>query len=290
MTTAVRVICFLVALACQELQAQSLDGYAFGCGGVANFQPGGPILAFEDNGRIMCPNPSLTGVDQCGSYTYDPTSAALSGSINAVGSFSATSLVIEDNILVSFQALGATCNVLALDYRQAFRGNAGIILDCPTQNPIPQDSGSESFEDNEWSFFSSGNVHFTSRLEQVRAQNTIRRDSFGVYVWDPTSERMRIYSGPWQGRPAGAFDATFTGDGNFLVDGVLPANSPCFVIRGQVQQGVAATPGAFPTGGDRPLIPGAGLGGTQSSASDVRGFYTGITTGLVGVAIVLISF
>jgi hypothetical protein len=211
----------------------SLDGYSFGCGGIANFQAAAPIYAFEGETTIRCPDAFGTGTFECGTYQYDAGAGTLTGTVSGV-SFSTTNHFVQDNILVSFQPDGSPlpCNVLALDWRRYFTGNAAVFLKCPAQNPIPAD-GSTSYEDNSWAFYETGGVWLTSRFEQVQAQNTIRRDGFGVYVFDAETERMRIYYGSWQNRDQGYLDASFSvSTGQFLADGTLPEGAACYVDSG----------------------------------------------------------
>jgi hypothetical protein len=271
----------------------SLDGYSFGCGGIANFQAAAPIYAFEGETTIRCPDAFGTGTFECGTYQYDAGAGTLTGTVSGV-SFSTTNHFVQDNILVSFQPDGSPlpCNVLALDWRRYFTGNAAVFLKCPAQNPIPAD-GSTSYEDNSWAFYETGGVWLTSRFEQVQAQNTIRRDGFGVYVFDAETERMRIYYGSWQNRDQGYLDASFSvSTGQFLADGTLPEGAACYVDSGSVSA-VQETPSSG-------LPPSASNGGTGTAAQPFGGTAGGssavwtmsgghvVFTGVVAASVVLL--
>ena len=229
------VLIHLIGLLLQQCTAQdSLDGYSFGCGGISRqFQAASPIYMFDGVDKIQCPD-GFGSFFECGSYHYNAAAHTLTGTI-AGTSFSTTNHFTQDGILISFLSVGffIPCNVLTLDWRKFFAGNAAFYLKCPAQNPVPADA-SISYEDNSWAFYESGAVGYTSLLELTKNQNTIRRDSFGVYVWDSASQRMRIYYGPWQSRSGGYVEATFTTAGQLLVDGTAPVNAACFPNGGTI--------------------------------------------------------
>lgn len=173
-------------VATQAAATSSLDGFGFSCGGQANFRPAGPFALFDGADKVFCLNASLQPFE-CGTYSYDGDQS-LSLNIPNLGSAAATNLEYIDGVLVSFRLESVSqqpCIVQAHHWRAAIaQPNDYVEIRCPIQNPIPAQTGAISYGDNIFSFYPTGNVWGTSRLEMVKDKNTIRRDGHGVFYWD----------------------------------------------------------------------------------------------------------
>lgn len=138
----------LIAIAPFVAAQDSLDGYSFGCGGISRqFLPAVPIYLFDGADKIKCPDASGSGTSDCGTYAFNAAAQTLTGTISGV-QFSTTNHFAKDGILISFLSVGylTPCNVLTLNWRKFYTGNAGLFLKCPAQNPVPADA-SISYEE-----------------------------------------------------------------------------------------------------------------------------------------------
>lgn len=234
-----------------KVAADSLDGYLFSCGGRVNFMQGPPYYGFSGDDEVYCQG--LTGSSyKCGSYSYargggDSLLLTLNDEINFIsGSFEGRDLQLVDGILVSYMTDYARqvlpCTVQALDWRRLERGPRSVFFACRPQNAVP----GQSYEDNSFTFYDTGNVHFQSNLEIVTGNgDTIRRDHHGVYVWDRATGAVKLYAGPQNGRERTTLTGTLGPDGRLFVDGFVQENDyPC-----QAQSDVAV----LPSGSDYPV-------------------------------------
>lgn len=213
----------------------SLNGFAFTCGGQANFRPVGPVALFDGTDKIFCLNELTLQTYNCGTYTYDGDKQ-LTLDVQNVGSATATNLQYIDNVLISFQidGLANPCIVQAHDWRVLVdQPNDYVKISCPIQNPVPADSGAISYEENVFSFYPTGNVWGTSWLELVEGKDTIRRDGHGVFFWDSASQRIHMYFGPQQQREAFRLQGTLLPNGALTVDDYYtPSGNPCTYKEG----------------------------------------------------------
>mmetsp|Transcript_4486 Transcript_4486/g.8008 ORF Transcript_4486/g.8008 Transcript_4486/m.8008 type:complete len:278 (-) Transcript_4486:143-976(-) len=241
--------------------SDSLDGYAFNCGGT--------VVGFKGSNDLQCQ--ALTGsIQSCGTYVFK-SEGLLAGSFTVPSDqqFATSNLEFRDGILVSYSSTivnfpEATCIVVSLDWPRYSVSNY-MGLKCPTQNAIVD----VSVEENHASLGASQDVAFRSALEMVGSSgtttngNTITRDSYGVYQWFGGDSVIRMYFGPQQGRPLQVISGTLTSSGFLSLDGYSPTGpctwdqiSPISTVSTLPQlQGKGSAPSFQTEGGIHMMIP-----------------------------------
>eukprot|EP00978_Attheya_sp_CCMP212_P038826 scaffold196337_cov52-Attheya_sp.AAC.1 len=210
--------------------SDSLDGYAFNCGGT--------VVGFKGSNGLQCQ--ALTeSIQACGTYVFKSESNILAVSYNLLGLATTSNLEFRDGILVSYSSTivnfpEATCIVVSLDWPRYSVSNY-MGLKCPTQNAMVDVVS--SYEENHASLGATQDVAFRSTLETVvvnsssgttttNNRNTITRDSYGVYQWFGGDSVIRMYFGPQQGRPLQVISGTLTSSGLLSLDEYSPTG-PC---------------------------------------------------------------
>ena len=200
----------------------TLDGYAFDCGGL--------LLGFQGIDQIVC----LTGgtEDVCGAYAYDEASSALTGRTSMTGRFLAFALEIHDSILVSFRSdLGNSCHAVTLDWHK-YSAHTYMGLICPEQNEIHSIHQNKyndlllAYETNHFSLGISGDVALRSPLLFSSGRRLVR-DSYGVYIYHAATESIRLYFGPQGPQGVTILNGHLTNDGELFLPDFIPSGLPC---------------------------------------------------------------
>lgn len=213
-----------------DTDGDTLDGYAFDCGGL--------LLGFQGMDQIVC----LTGGTEvmCGTYAYDEGSAALTGRTSLTGRFLAFSLEIHDSILVSFRSdLGNSCHAVTLDWRK-YSALSYMGLSCPEQNEIHPNNNNDhhhhrdhslllAYETNHFSLGISGDVALRSPLLFSSGRRLVR-DSYGIYKYHAGTESIRLYFGQQGQLHQGAtliLDGRLTKEGDLFLPAHVQSGQPC---------------------------------------------------------------
>lgn len=200
----------------------TLDGYAFDCGGL--------LLGFQGIDQIVC----LTGGAKimCGTYAYDEATSFLAGRTSSTGPFLAFALEIHDAILVSFRSdLGNSCHAVTLDWHR-YSAHSYMGLVCPERNeihPIQHKNNANillAYETNHFSLGASGDVALRSPLLFSSGRRLVR-DSYGIYIYHAATESIRLYFGPQGPQGVTILNGRLTKERELFLPDFVPSGRPC---------------------------------------------------------------